>query len=356
MNYSDSKAVSVTEINFPAVSICLPLRVGDAGLDGFNYTTIYDGITSGTRNFTELELKYLQIISLLTGAHEDFLFSLNQSIPTDDFLDRLKDFPPAWKIFDSSYDDGKKKISDQEFDWLNKYQVSVTKTLWKTGFCYIFNFPEAENIFNIEKISSDLNFSETFLFSESIELAYQNHHQPPLRTHHSILGLYGLLQLKPFDASQEIIDWHESEVLDGYRLIFHDPFELPSSNSPQFQTLTHHYVDYLIIPKMTSVDDSILNYTPDERNCYLPLEKPLNLFKIYTKNNCEHECISNLTLQTCSCVQFYHIRSNSTRICGISDAKCFRNVEKNFKQHCKCLESCENIKYDIQLVVKDAIV
>ena len=57
--YSDSKAVSVTEINFPAVSICPPLKVGVDGFDGFNYWTISDEILNGTRNFTELEYELL---------------------------------------------------------------------------------------------------------------------------------------------------------------------------------------------------------------------------------------------------------------------------------------------------------
>ena len=87
------------------------------------------------------------MIFLLTGDHEDFLLSLNQSIPTHDFVDRLKDFPVLWKI----YNYGIQKISDQYFEWIDDYNVNVTRILWKTGFCYTFNFPNVSKLLNIEK-------------------------------------------------------------------------------------------------------------------------------------------------------------------------------------------------------------
>lgn len=88
------------------------------------------------------------------------------------------------------------------------------------------------------------------------------------------------------------------------------------------------------------------------RNCYLPEEKKLKFFKVYNKINCEHECQAELTLKSCGCVQFFMIREPGTKICGIIDEKCFREVESQFEDHrlvCNCYDPCNNLKYNVQL-------
>ena len=114
------------------------------------------------------------------------------------------------------------------------------------------------------RITSDLNFSEIFTFSDDLIESFTKFLKAPLKVTNSDLGLNGKLNWKRFIDSKDLLRLHPSEVLDGYRLIFHDPFELPSPNSPTFLTLAHYFVEYLIVPRMTTVDDSILDYTPDE--------------------------------------------------------------------------------------------
>jgi acid-sensing ion channel, other len=90
----------------------------------------------------------------------------------------------------------------------------------------------------------------------------------------------------------------------------------------------------------------------------LPHEKKLKYFKVYTQINCEHECLANLTVESCGCAQFFTVRDSSTRICGVIDEKCFRKVEGEFennKDHCNCIETCETLKYDVESN-KDAII
>lgn len=41
-----------------------------------------------------------------------------------------------------------------------------------------------------------------------------------------------------------------------------------------------------------------------------------------------------------------------TRICGVADETCFRGIEDIFpsvKEDCECYESCNRLKYDIQV-------
>lgn len=90
----------------------------------------------------------------------------------------------------------------------------------------------------------------------------------PLRTFNYNLGLTAEFQQGPMDQTDEwsnlFLDAHPSEIIDGFHLIFHDPFELPSSSSQQFYTLTELKVDYLVSPEMTSIDESLYDYSFEE--------------------------------------------------------------------------------------------
>lgn len=52
-------------------------------------------------------------------------------------------------------------------------------------------------------------------------------------------------------------------------------------------------------------DKCVQYWTPFERGCYYPNEKPLKFFKVYTERNCETECRANKTLELCGCVAYY---------------------------------------------------
>lgn len=95
------------------------------------------------------------------------------------------------------------------------------------------------------------------------------------------------------------------------------------------------------------------------RGCLFSRERHLKFFQIYTKCNCEIECISNYTHSKCGCVQFHMPRDRSTRICGANDMTCYnkahydllqRNLEEEIhgkvKQKCNCLPACNSLEYD----------
>lgn len=79
----------------------------------------------------------------------------------------------------------------------------------------------------------------------------------------------------------------------------------------------------------------------------------LKFFKHYSRDNCEIECMSMEMIRKCNCVQFFMPRDNITRICGIADEKCFRQVERTFNNYgkkCQCLESCFKLTYEVEIV------
>lgn len=59
-------------------------------------------------------------------------------------------------------------------------------------------------------------------------------------------------------------DIHPSEIKDGFTLIFHDPFEVPTESSVQVQTLPNRKINFLVTPELISVDESLFAYSPEE--------------------------------------------------------------------------------------------
>jgi hypothetical protein len=143
------------------------------------------------------------------------------------------------------------------------------------------------------------------------------------------------------------------ETRNGFQLMLHDPFEVVSDEAVQLFPVCHKVNDYSIKPEVFGYDESLLAFTPEERNCLLPGERQLEFFKVYNRPNCEHECLANDMLKACGCVAFFMVRNESTKICSAADEKCFRRVEESFqstKSNCKCYHACERVRYDVSQI------
>jgi len=140
--YSDENSISVTEINFSAVTICPALKLS---IEGFDYEGIVEKLNNHEtelKNLTEKELKYLQIINLIYKSD----LNLNISITTDDFMERLNDFPSFWIQKEKA-----PEVEGVQGNWSNKYAVNFTEILWRTGICSTFNFPRLDELFNLDQ-------------------------------------------------------------------------------------------------------------------------------------------------------------------------------------------------------------
>jgi acid-sensing ion channel, other len=143
---------------------------------------------------------------------------------------------------------------------------------------------------------------------------------------------------------------HESQVYAGVRYLFHSPYDMFSKSSIRHHSLPQFRVVFFIYPQMTRIDDALNDYSPAKRGCYLPNEKPLKFFKKITKENCRAECLANKTLGDCGCAQFFMVREVATRVCGISDMKCYQKVETDLSSSdpCQCLLECGEVVYKIE--------
>lgn len=184
-------------------------------------------------------------------------------------------------------------------------------------------------------------------------------HEYPIKASSYDQGLRGYLKIlhkqrpdDPLNQRQEFYSHYTSEDKDGYQLIFHDPFEIPSDHSISFYTQKDHEKTFKITPEFVTYDETFADYSLEERGCYLNEERKLKYFQVHNQVNCLEECLSDFMSLECGCVKFYMIRNQSTRICGLTDSKCFENAEEIFRTNekdCNCVGSCEILKYQIEL-------
>jgi acid-sensing ion channel, other len=144
---------------------------------------------------------------------------------------------------------------------------------------------------------------------------------------------------------------HSSSTFLGVNYFFHSPYEMFTKNSKHFQSSPSNALIMYIDPQLTLIEDALKDYPPERRGCYLQNEKPLRYFKKFTKGNCRSECLINSTLQKCGCVQFFMIRDLETRVCGINDMMCYRQVEDSLQRDnlCSCYLECGEIVYSLSV-------
>lgn len=81
------------------------------------------------------------------------------------------------------------------------------------------------------------------------------------------LGLKGIFdqpKVKFMKTVSIITDIRPKEDRDGYHLIIHDPYEIPTDKSVNVFTLANQTVEYLISPKVISFDKTLRKYSLEE--------------------------------------------------------------------------------------------
>lgn len=90
----------------------------------------------------------------------------------------------------------------------------------------------------------------------------------------------------------------------GFKVFINTPGEILRSSWPSFRVSLFEYVELSIKATIMTTSDGLRSYRPNRRQCFFNSERRLQFFKIYTKNNCEIECLANFTLAKCGCVKF----------------------------------------------------
>lgn len=109
----------------------------------------------------------------------------------------------------------------------------------------------------------------------------------------------------------EDIEYLCAGIINGFKVILTTPGETRKASARYFDAITSEKAEILIKPKLTTTSEKLRGYKPNQRQCFFNAERQLRFYKIYTKNNCEAECVSNFTKMECGCVKFSMPSKNS---------------------------------------------
>jgi acid-sensing ion channel, other len=84
------------------------------------------------------------------------------------------------------------------------------------------------------------------------------------------------------------------------------PGECPQFSSKFFYITPSFSVTYILKPKMMVASSKLQGYPVSLRNCYFSNERRLKYFNHYTQANCETECMADLVLEKCGCIQIFY--------------------------------------------------
>ncbi|CAG9808827.1 unnamed protein product [Chironomus riparius] len=368
--YLSDKAVPISAVDFPAVTICpdfLPYHPYDFNSQHYRYekhtakvikygtqeylnettdenkigikiyTKILNGIEKGELDIHKFGLKLLKRLQVVDMITNQGLFAkINLSIPNDDFLSIINEFSKEFL----------KSASELNVFWMEDQKQYVSEILTSEGLCLTFNIAFSKDLLQLKRTSNDFHCQLFHLkyFSDSSDLV------PPKTLPRKISSSFSGLQMK-FDVIKMLFD--DIFERNPHSLVFyiHDPYELPSSNSKMFNLDATQRTKITIDAELNTIDDSIVDYTPIERNCYLDSEKRLKFFKKYTIANCIQECLTDFMIKSCGCAEFFMIRNVTTRICSASEEECYLSARNGFlssQSDCGCLSPCNHIKYKLE--------
>lgn len=144
----------------------------------------------------------------------------------------------------------------------------------------------------------------------------------------------------------------------GFKVLLHSPIEIPRIASFGFFVAPGRETKVVITPKITEASESIRKIPIEKRQCIFENEANLSYYNIYTKKNCEMECISKITEDTCGCTLYYMPRkfNNDSIICNRKKAPCYEKIlfniahSQNEEYSCShCLPACYEINYEREI-------
>lgn len=196
------------------------------------------------------------------------------------------------------------------------------------GICFTYNMLDYKDIFR-RRITTELMYPKINKSSQWDQFGYKisDVYAYPYR----ILGTgmnSGLrLDLK---IKKKDFDYSCKGPANGFRLTLHVPGEVPKTTCEFYRVPIDMETLISVKPRIISTNENLVNYNPQQRQCYFHGEKRLKFFKFYTKSNCLVDCLTDYTMKECSCVKFSMPRVNGTNICStIEELDC---VEKARQQ------------------------
>ncbi|XP_058834797.1 pickpocket protein 28-like [Topomyia yanbarensis] len=348
----DHQAASIYTIPFPAVTICPETKVKASEL---NVSHTFMLVRNGELNETIDKERVQKLMALLQLCDLDLYDRSKKTFNDTDMLSLLRNMSiPSFEVFSACYWKGRQR------ECLDLFKTSLTDK----GFCYTFNSLANNDILRKEELDPKYAFnSETRASDWSLDAGYTvgaGSHSFPHRT---ITGGYhgGLAVTLLVNTSD--VDYFCGNSFQGFKVFLHMPNEYPQPYH-FFRIPMDHELIVTVNPYVMAIERQAQQYPADIRKCYSTNERYLRFFKIYTKQNCEIECLTNYTFNMCGCVRFSMPRPPGVPICSLRDNPCYRKAlvsvqkieakavdesEDTPEGYCNCLPTCNDIEYQTQV-------
>uniref|UniRef100_A0A182WEP0 Pickpocket n=1 Tax=Anopheles minimus TaxID=112268 RepID=A0A182WEP0_9DIPT len=346
------KPTPIYDIPFPAVTICPVTKVKSAVL---NFTAVYQRVLREGGNVTEEEYdRFLAMIQVCDFSFNKFL--ANQSYD-DNLVHVLQEMAiPFEEMFVTCI-------------WGNKYTFCndlFKPTLTERGICYTFNGLSADDMLRQEEYHQDFEHLGERRSSEnwSMEQGYRasrglDVYPRRIVSAGSTAGLVVLLK-----SDVEDMDYLCGNSFQGFQTQIHTPNQCPQISTQSIRVPMNHALTVRLEPYLITTSENVRSYSPEKRLCYYTHERYLRFFRIYTKRNCELECLANFTLHMCGCIQYSMPRAAGVHICGIEKLQCCEQAEailqeqglglidnssRTLLRSCNCLPACIFLEYKTEI-------
>ncbi|XP_063703632.1 pickpocket protein 28-like [Culicoides brevitarsis] len=335
----EEKFTSIGEIPFPAITICGRF-ISNENQTQLNYDDFLD------QELLEMDE---ELLDLFDFASDVCLDDMRLGKFPEKKFDKVRDYVNQFRKSSSMLETAEKMFSVNSTKFMSKCHGTVVglsgwschekfrKIVTRYGICMTFNMLQKREIVR-QNVTILLKRGRNKAFLWNPETGYNRKTQLCFNSGQCLSNIRVFVH-HPYD-----FPWDDGNVLS-----YSDPFSSPS---------------IVIMPEMIKTPLELrLSIPPDERNCYFDGERNLKFFKIYSKSNCELECLTNITLGECKCVKYWMPRYPGTPICSITEYNCssywinfifngntvatvLKNVEESGVPYkCNCFDRCNSVKY-----------
>ncbi|XP_053679170.1 pickpocket protein 28-like [Anopheles nili] len=348
------KPSPVFAIPFPAVTLCPETKVRKKDL---SFTTAFQLYNDETVYPYMADAQIAKVEALLQVCDFSFGQDFNNDSFADDVVELLQQMAiPFDDIFVACGWRGQPIPCEQYFK----------RTLTEAGICYTFNSLAADDLMRREQLHEEYEYSTENRSARfwSMDDGYTvgaGGDTYPLRAFGAGLraGMYVILRVRMKD-----LDYLCGNSFQGFKVHLHPPDQYPRMVYQFFRIPLSQEVSVSVDPLLFDTSPNVRWYNPKRRLCFYNHERHLKYFKVYTKYNCDIECLSNYTLEMCGCVPFSLPRTDGARICGLGMASCTdqalsvleemdllyeQNQSHNFLEQCNCLPACNAIFYNTEI-------
>ncbi|XP_063532877.1 pickpocket protein 28-like [Cydia strobilella] len=352
----NEKMVPVGEVPFPSITICPQWKCKTSA---YNYTDKRIKYRRGRpKNMSEIDVEtYNNERILLEDAYlvcEKFHWDLTKRTRTNTSLvDHLIRMAP------------KLDEAMASCRWRGTYRSCkryFTEVLTREGVCFNFNALSYNDIFKTKSIQHDYKYlnSSTPLNKWDIISGYttsenvtEKKKEYPRRGREN--GANPDLEILLLEDSADIDDSCNS-LSNGWKIYLQHPADLPQSSLYYYAAIAKQVTSLALKFSILNTSESLINYKPEQRQCYFPKDRNLKYFAMYTPDNCQLECLSLYTYEKCKCVWFHMPHDNGSEICTASQQMCVESAQDELASNnqkygkCNCLPSCDSVHYDAEIL------